>query len=255
MPVIGFLALLAAGGCAEPPGCPVVFYLDGAGWYGSAGSVESGLRQAGYTGRFQTYTWSLFLGPAPDHFVAAGSKSTGRGLAEKIVKVREKDANGPIVVMGLSAGTSVILSALEQLPPGVQVDSVVLFSPTVSAEHNLTTAMQHVRRTLYATCSSRDAIAGTLVANADGKSGAPAGQSGFRRSARGEKTDSAYRRVVNLPWQPAYLAFDWGGAHTGVTNSRFVATVIAPRILSDEPFPLDRSVADRQDLGEKGDRS
>ena len=135
------------------------------------------------------------------------------------------------------------------------MDSVVLFSPTASAEHNLTAAMQHVRRNLYATCSSRDAIAGALVVNADGKSGPPAGQSGFRMAGRGEKTETAYGRVVNIPWQPSHIAFNWSGTHTGVTSTDFVATVIAPRIFTDEPFPLDRSVADRTIARETGDRS
>lgn len=247
--------LLAVSGCADPPGGPVVFYLEGAGWYSSAGSVKAGLQKAGYTGKFQTHTWSAFLGPAHDHFVTARSKAVAHGLARKIQKARAKDPDGRIILMGLSAGTAVILSALEQLPEGVQVDSVVLFSPTVSAEHNLTKVMQRVRGNLYATCSSRDAIAGTLVVNADGKSGPPAGRAGFRMTARGEKAEAAYHRVVNIPWEPTHTAFDWSGTHTGVTTSNFVASVIAPRILHDEPFPLDRSVADRTLARVKGDRS
>jgi acetyl esterase/lipase len=237
------LPALSATGCAGPRKGPVVFFLDGAGWYSGSGPVEAGLRRAGYTGAFSRYSWSAFLGPAHDHFVNASSRSIARGLARKLEKVRRNDPHGQIHVVGLSAGTSVILLALEQMAKGMQVDCVVLLSPTVSAEHDLTKAMQHVRRCLYATSSPHDAIVGGLVVNADGRDGPPAGENGFRLPpGGGEKTRAAYARVVNLPWEPSYAGFNWSGGHTGVTSPEFIAAVIAPRLLTSEPFPLDRAV-------------
>jgi len=253
--VVSFSLLMVAaiGGCADPKRGPAVFYLDGAGWYSSSGSVAMGLRDAGYKGAFCTYSWSAMLGPGPDHLITARSKGVAQGLAKKIETLRRADPQGQIDVIGLSAGTAVILSALEQLPAGIEVNNVVLFSPSVSAEHNLTKAMQHVRRNLYATCSPHDAILATLAVNADGEGGPPAGRVGFRlpRQAGGHP-EAAYRRVINLPWEPAYLAFDWAGAHTAVTNRKMVASVIAPRLLSDEPYPLDRSVMDRVAMRQTG---
>jgi pimeloyl-ACP methyl ester carboxylesterase len=253
--VVSFYTLLLGliGGCATPQRGPAVFYLDGAGWYTSSGSVAQGLRDGGYKGAFCTHSWSSMLGPGPDHLITARSKGVAQGLAKKIETLRRADAKGQIDVMGLSAGTAVVLSALEQLPPGIEVDNVVLFSPSVSAEHNLTKAMQHVRRSLYATCSPHDGILATLAVNADGEAGPPAGRVGFRLPKQaGAGIESAYSRVMNLPWQPAYLAFDWDGAHTGVTNRKMVASVIAPRLLSDEPFPLDRSVMDKVAMRQTG---
>lgn len=239
-----------ASGCADAKKGPIVFYLDGAGWYGSSGSVEAGLRQAGYTGDFTTFTWSAFLGPAHDHLVAAHDKSVARRLAHQIERKREADRDGPINVMGLSAGTAVVLSALEELKPGAQVDNVVLFSPTVSGERDLTKIMQHVRRNLYATSSPSDGIVGALAVNADGKPGIPAGRRGFKMARKSDPaTRDAYARVINLPWQPSYIGFDWTGGHTGVTNRIFVAGVIAPRILTSEPYPLDRPIVERVVLG------
>lgn len=238
--------LAQTSGCANPRKGPIAFYLDGAGWYGSAASVEAGLRQAGYRGAFDTFTWSSFLGPAHDHFVAAHDRGNARRLARNIEQVRKNDASGPIHLMGLSAGTAVILSALEELEGGVQVDNVVLFSPTVSAERDLTKIMQHVRQRLYATCSPHDAIVASLAMNADGKPGPPTGTRGFRIPRKAsETTREAYARVVNVPWRPSYAGYDWDGSHTSVTSTAFVASVIAPRILSNEPYPLDQSLAER----------
>lgn len=244
---IATVLLLALGsGCANPTKAPVVFFLDGAGWYASGGAVESGLRKAGYKGAYDVFVWSSFLGPAPDHFITANSKVVARRLAEKIERVRKNDANGAINVMGLSAGTAVILSALEELPEGVQVDNVVLLSPSVSAERDLTEIMHHVRRNLYATCSTHDGIVASLAVNADGKPGPPAGEQGFKFPRKGSaEAQAAYARVINIPWQPSFASFDWSGSHTGVTSGDFIAGVIAPRLFSTDPFPLDRPVLQR----------
>lgn len=225
----------------------MVFYCDGAGWYTSAGSSKAGLRAAGYQGRFKVFGWSSLLGPGPDHLITARSKTVARDLSRRIERVRKVDAEGPIHLMGLSAGTAVILSALEQLAEGVQVDYVVLFAPSVSADRNLRRAMAHVRHRLYATSSPRDGILMTLAINADGKGGPPAGRTGFRLPRGADPaTRRAYDRVVNLPWRPAYVAYHWHGGHTGATRSKFVEAVIAPRIMDSRPHPLDRSIMDRR---------
>lgn len=243
--LLGFALTLSAAGCSEPTGGAVTFYCDGAGWYSSAGSVKAGLRAAGYDGRFETFSWSAFLGPAHDHFVNARSRLIARRLSRKIEKARAEDADSPVNVIGLSAGTAVVLSAVEQLKKGVQVDHVVLFSPSVSAKHNLTKALRHIRGRLYATTSPNDGILAALVINADGIGGSPAGRVGFQLPSKADKgTRRAYRRVINLPWHPSYVAYGCDGGHTSVTRRDYVKTVIAPRILQAKPYPLDRSVVD-----------
>lgn len=236
------IALLSAG-CSHTPRGPVTIFLDGAGWFGSSGSVESGLRDAGDKGNFQTFVWSSGLGAAHDHLVVASANGVGKRLARKIEEIRSRGNNARINVIALSAGTSVVLNALEQLKPGVMVDNVVLLSSSASERRDLTHIMHHVRGRLYATCSRNDGILPTIMTNADHKGGEPAGISGFK-PPRGHSaaTHAAYERVVNLPWKPAYLAYDWNGGHTAATNRRFIAAVIGPRILSDEPFPADRPV-------------
>ena len=82
------------------------------------------------------------------------------------------------------------------------------------------------------------------------RTGRPAGVQGLRMPS-GVKRYDLYARVVNLPWRPAYAGFGWNGGHTSVTTKDFVQRVIAPRILTHKPHPLDRSVAagERSALG------
>lgn len=247
-PVIIRIALLLAcsaalAGCSSSSTGPVTVFLDGAGWFGGSSGVKAGLREAGDKGDFETFVWSSGLGPAHDHLLVAGNKTLGRRLAKKLERMREKAPNARINVMALSAGTSVVLNALEQLKPGVSVDNVVLLSSSASEARDLTPIMHHVRGRLYATCSQKDGILSTIITNADHKGGDPAGINGFRPPRnRTAATRAAYSRVVNLPWKPAYVAFDWDGGHTAATNRKFIASVIAPRILSNDPYPADRPV-------------
>lgn len=246
MSLSAIVIVMCAAGCAEPPSGPFVFYLDGAGWYSSAASVENGLRNAGFKGHFENFSWSAYLGPAHDHLVTAKSKQIALRLAREITVTSRRNPKDKLYVMGLSAGTAVVLSALEQLPDDVQIEDVVLFSPSVSSRHDLRRALQRVHRNIYATCSRNDGILPGLMVNADGVGGRPAGISGFVIPPGKESRAAApYERVVNLPWRPAYISFDWTGGHAAVTHSRFVESVIAPRILCTQPYPLNRSVADR----------
>lgn len=241
--IIG-LALLCCG-CAGSPSAsnkPLTIFLDGAGWAGSDRGVRHGLREAGFSGEVEVFRWTSLLGPAPDHFLSARNKAKGRELARLIVERRRQRPTAPLHVMGLSAGTAVLVFGLEQLPPGVHVDHVVLFAPSISADYDLSKAMEHVRGHLYATSSPYDRILAGMRLNADGETGRPAGLHGLRIPSQVARYDH-YARVVNLPWRPAYADVGWSGDHTGATGRRFVREVIGPRILSKEPQPLNRPLA------------
>jgi hypothetical protein len=235
------IAFAGAAGCQPAARSPLVIFLDGAGHFGAGYSVRSGLERGGYIGAFEVFNWSSFLGPGADHLVVARSKGKAHQLSQRIKEARAGFPKGRIYVMGLSAGTALVVSALEDLPKDVRVDDVVLFSSSVSSQRNLAAALRHVDGRLYATYSPHDGILSSLVINADGGEGAPAGLTGFVLPARLSQENLAqYAKVVNIPWQPSYVGFGWHGGHVQVTTSGFVQHVISPRILSNEPYPLDR---------------
>ncbi|MBN1514777.1 MAG: hypothetical protein JXB13_22385 [Phycisphaerae bacterium] len=210
--------------------------------------MRKGLRSAGYDGQFQNYLWTSFLGWGTDHLLVARSGLMAQGLADRIERLRRDYPDGEIHAMGLSAGTAVILDALARLPEGADVDTVVLFSSSVHANRDLTPALAHVRRTLYSTCSRHDLILSSLVITADGETGPAAGRTGFRIPPNLPKSErSAYAKVVNLPWMPNYAAYGWNGGHVAATRAEFVKHVIAPRVLSRGPFPLDRPMLISED--------
>jgi alpha-beta hydrolase superfamily lysophospholipase len=163
-------------------------------------------------------------------------------LAELIQARRRQCPRDPLHLMGISAGTAVIVFALEQLPPQTRVDSVVLFAPSISATYDLSDAMAHVNGCLYATSSPRDGILSGLGVTADGSTDSPAGLHGLRIPARVKRYEH-YARVVNLAWRAAYADLGWNGSHTGASTEAFVREVIAPRVLSTGVHPLNRPMA------------
>lgn len=239
------ISLLASGGCTSAPsatdGSRVIF-LDGAGWGGSHKGVQDGLQAAGFRGHVEVFSWTTLLGPVPDHLSVGRKKQKGKQLSQRIHQQSTDRPKADLHLMGLSAGAAVIVFALEQLPAGVQVDNVVLFAPSISAKYDLSTAMEHVRGYLYATSSPLDGILAGVHVNADGRSGRPAGLVGLRIPSRVKRYD-LYARVVNLSWRSAYADLGWNGSHTGATGKRFVQNVIAPRVLSTGPQPLNRPLA------------
>jgi hypothetical protein len=219
----------------------VVIFLDGAGHFGYAGPVRRGLREAGYPGRFEQFVWTSLLGPGVDHLVVARSSGKAESLANKIERIRKADPNGTINLIGLSAGTAIVVAALERLNRDVMVDNVVLLSSSLSAGRNMARALRHVRGHLYCTSSSDDGILNVMAVNADGGSGPPAGKTGLRvPHGLSQAQRERYAKAVNLPWQPDYSRYGWDGGHTSVTSSDFIESVIAPRIRTTERFPTDR---------------
>jgi len=222
--------------------CPRVVFLDGAGWYSGDGPVRDGLRRGGFEGPVERFSWQSLLGPAVDHITADEDHPAVSGLAERITDLRRANPDGRLVLVGYSAGTSILVEALEKLPKDVWVDHVVLLAPSISSRHDLTKALGHIHGRLYATNSPYDALLSNAT-SAGLKLGPPAGWVGFKlpKPLSGGKK-KLYRKVVNLPWRPGYLAYGWDGGHMSVTRSEFIRVVIAPRITEDKPHPLDRTL-------------
>jgi pimeloyl-ACP methyl ester carboxylesterase len=226
--------------------CPRVIFLDGAGWYSGDGPVREGLRRGGFDGQVERFSWQSLLGPLHDHVTADENHPRVRDLARRITDLREANPDGRIVVVGYSAGTSLVVSALERLDGDVAVDHVVLLASSVPGRHDLTEALRHVRRQLYSTWSRHDSLLASSSC-AGLRYGRPAGYVGFTLPAiELPQTRRLFRKVVHLSWRPGYLAYGWDGGHMSVTSPEFIRAVIAPRILADSPHPLDRPL-----VGEK----
>lgn len=252
-PALGLVsASLAFGGCGTPaitiPGgveTGRVFYADGAGG-GSRSMGDWGvelrrtLKACGQGLAVEDFPWQSGLGPLWDQQLSCEDKQDrAKALAEVIRQYREISPSQPVHLVGFSAGTMIIVYALEQLPEGCQVETVVLLGSSISAGYDLTAALRHVRTRMHVFTSEKDAVLTGLVpltGTADrvycGRD--ITGVTGFRLPADAdEATRGLYEKVVMIPWQPDFAAFDNHGGHTDVVKGRFVQAYLTPLLLTD----------------------
>lgn len=244
------LSALLLAGCAEEYGSSEprraggperygkVFYVDGAGNLGfGQETVQQGLHGAGFKGSVENIIWTTFTGPLGDQMIRPNAMLRSGALTKKIVAYRHRYPDAPVHVIGLSAGTGVSVWGIENLPPDVQVDTVVLLGSSLSKNYNMTKCLRHVKNKVYVLYSSNDAVLNGFVPVTGTIDGAylveAAGLVGLSRPNRATpETIQAYRdKIVNIPWQPSFEGMGYAGGHTDGTSESFVRRYIAPKLL------------------------
>jgi pimeloyl-ACP methyl ester carboxylesterase len=224
-----------------------VYYLDGSGG-GSAvlnwsGGVRQGLKDAGYNAFGEMFTWETGLGPLADQASSEAYKQArAKDLVSRIAEHRQACAADPVHLVALSAGTAVAVYALEQLPDGQSVDNVALLGASISADHDLTRALRHVRGHVYVFTNPNDSVLADLVplvGTADGKPGTAeaAGLRGFiwPAGASAETRQLYNQKLVTVDWRPAFEADGHFGNHLDNVNAAFIRDHVAPRLMGAPP--------------------
>lgn len=217
-----------------------IYYCDGAGGGGLlnwSGGLSRGLKEGGYPGDGEIFAWNTGLGVVPDQKASVGYKrGKAREMVQKAVAYSREHPGAPVTFMGLSAGTTVLVFGLEEMPSGTRIEDAVLFGASISSTYDLTRALRNLNGRMYVFTSSTDPVLGFLVpmaGTADRQSGdvPSAGLRGFRMPYRASaETRRQYAKVVTIPWRPEFARLGYSGGHTDVLSDRFVAAHIAPRL-------------------------
>ena len=161
----------------------LVVCLSGAGGMtGEVDRVRQGLVDGGMTGAIETFEWSSgwVLGDQTD---LAANKEKARRLARRIEKYRQEYPKRPVHLIGVSAGTGLIVWALEDLGPDYRVDNVFLIASSLSSQYDLGAALKNVNGRLYSCYSTADSVLAVLVpvtGTVDRNGGDSGGLHGFR---------------------------------------------------------------------------
>lgn len=219
-----------------------IYYLDGAGGGSPIRNWAQGLRQglldAGYRGSGEMFSWETGAGITADQISTSDYKrGKARELAAKIVEFKRLHPNVPVDIVGLSAGTAVATFALEALPRDVMVDTVIFFGASISADYNMSSALQHVSNKLYVFSSERDAVLNVAVktvgtADRESSGASSAGLTGFvlPRGA-GSATRALYaEKIKTIPWRRDFERTGNFGGHTDGVKATFVKEFVAPLI-------------------------
>ena len=242
-PVIVITAALLMAGCAAHPSIPLptnaapfgrnttLIYVPGIGGYGQHDRAwVNGLKAGGYSGTTEVWDWTGRLEPIPALWAHARQRAEARRIADRIRKLRSESPDQPIVLVGHSAGAGLVVTALEDLPPHLQVDDVVLLAPALSRTYDLTRALRHVRDRADVFCSGRDTLVlalGTfLFGTVDGVHGEAAGHGGFiaPRSDRSR----AYAKLAVHNYSDDRSRYGDDGGHEGLLAPGVAAAIVAP---------------------------
>ncbi|HEX8911143.1 MAG TPA: hypothetical protein VF796_02205, partial [Humisphaera sp.] len=209
-------------------------------------TLFAGMRDAGFAGPLELYDWTGLRKGLAALINREQNEAEAQKVADKIVAQRKRDPNGQIVVTGHSGGTGIVIFALEKLPPGVTVDGVLLLSPALSPDYDLSAALSKVRGRMYVFSSNLDLFVlglGTKVfGTIDRKQGESAGRVGFNVPANAADPKQ-YVKLIACPYERAWVRYENIGDHVGVMSRPFSRYVLSPLILSllpGSPGPMTR---------------
>jgi pimeloyl-ACP methyl ester carboxylesterase len=227
-----FSLVLLAWVPAQQPG--VVFVVSGVG--GTAflsRSAQWALKRAGVSHQVRDFRWThgtgRILRDLQDirHLLAKADE-----LAVEVLTVQHDDPARPIYLLGHSGGAGLVLAAAERLPAGT-VERIILLSPAVSPGFDLRPALCATRGEIISFHSCLDCFWldwGTrLFGTIDRVYGPSAGLNGFELPAGlSAEEQAAYRRLVQIGWEPEMIFAGHGGLHASTCMPSFLSRYVAP---------------------------
>jgi pimeloyl-ACP methyl ester carboxylesterase len=196
-------------------------------------SVQSALPAAGVPHEIRHFVWTHGWGQIfKDLQDVNHLLQKAEDLADEVRKVKDKDPDRPIYLLGKSGGAGLVLAAAELLPPAC-LERIVLLSPAVSPTYDLVPAFRATRGEIVCFYSVHDKLVlswGTRrFGTVDRLYMAGAGLHGFRRPPQQSAEDeSLYRRLIQVPWNPAMILEGNLGNHVGTSMPAFMAKEVAP---------------------------
>jgi len=218
---------------------PLVWSVDGAGGMGgcSHGLARANL-QSGHPIEQAVFEWSHGKGRVIlDQIDAKYARAQGSRLAAKIIERKKAEPGRRMAIVAHSAGSAVVLSACEMLPPDC-LERVVLLAPSVSSNYNLAPALLAPRRGMDVFSSKKDWITlgmGTrLVGTADRHWSSAAGRKGFLLP-KTAVADWEASRLRQHFWSVEMTWTGNTGRHTGVYAPAFLQSYVLPLLVASKP--------------------
>lgn len=198
--------------------------------------MVEGLIDGGWDGPITIYDWTE-KDPGLDALLARRRNLEEAGKVAALIEKRlRENPNLRIIVTSHSGGTGIAVWALERLPKGMKVQTLLLLASALSPDYDLSRALQHVRGRAYVFYSRNDQLVlgvGTrLFGTIDGVKSDSAGLVGFHEPAHADA--KAYEKLIQKPYDKGWIAFNNIGNHVGCMSEPFAENVLAPLLLGRE---------------------
>ncbi len=245
--------ILAAALVACAAGCAQVNYTDddryteglvvclsgAGGGMGETDRVREGLNAGGVRRAIEVFEWSAG-GVLADQTDVEANRRKARRLARRIEGYIRSHPGRDVHLIGVSAGTGLVVWALEDLAEGCQATGAVLVSSSLDTKYDLTRALGKVSDRLYSFNSVADTVLSlgvTWAGTVDRGGGLAGGLVGFSPpDGASEETQALYKeKLVEISWWPGDVVLGHLGDHLGATNPAYVKAKIAPIVLGEQP--------------------
>jgi pimeloyl-ACP methyl ester carboxylesterase len=202
-------------------------------------AVNKGIKEGGFDGTAENYDWTENNPGMAALLAYERNQREAKLISDKIVKQRTAVPTGKFYLLGHSGGAGLAVWALEDLPDNITVDSVVLMSPALSPNYDLTRALKHVTGHIYVFSSLTDVFVlgvGTkLFGTIDGVKTDAAGRVGFSQPPTADAQQ--YRKLVALPYDTSWFKYGDAGDHIGGMRESFGENILAPLLLEGKMPP------------------
>jgi len=226
-------SVLAAG----PATRPYVLHLPGVGGFSAVDrSLIAGLKAGGVDAEVRVYDWVDGHPGIPTLHDYQHNRAQAALVAKVIAARVAAYPRERIVVTSHSGGGAMAVWALEDLPPGVQVDDVLLLATALSPGYDLSAALRHVRGHVYVFWSTGDelilGIGCRICGTMDGKSTDAAGRVGFIQPPAADVEQ--YRKLDQHPYSPDWAWLGNFGDHVGPMAAPFAKKILAPLVIGKQ---------------------
>ena len=227
----------------------LVIVLSGAGdMMGEVTSIQNGLNAGRVDWALEHFAWSQG-GVFNDQTGVDQNHRMATRLARRIEGYEAQYPGRPVYVVGVSAGTGILVWCLEDMREGTYVNGAVLLSSSLQSRYDLGPALMHVKDHMYVFRNSpADVVlaAGVMATGSVDRQGLLAGGLyGFSPPGKAsEGTVQLYKeKLVEISWGPGDVFLGNPGDHLGPTRSAFVHYRVAPLVLGKMPPGKSSNVA------------
>jgi len=222
----------------------LVLCLSGAGgMMGECDRIRDGLASGGVDQAIEIYDWSRGE-VLSDQTDVTDNRRKAADLARHIEAYLAEHPGKPVHLIGISAGTGLIIWALEDLTPPHQIEGAVIMASSLDTKYNLGPALAKVRDHIYSFGSPVDPVLSlgvTWAGTVDRGGGLAGGLVGFSPPDSASEADKELykQKLILITWWPGDWILGNSGTHLGSTSPTFVRVKIAPLILGKELPPTD----------------
>jgi hypothetical protein len=197
--------------------------------------LTGGLTSGGIDAEVRIYDWTNGNPGMPALGGLQRNKQEAKNVAKLIQKRARENPDEKIIITCHSGGAGIAVWALESLPDDVDIDTLVMLAPALSPGYDLSGALKRVRFKAYSFNSEYDPILGPgtrAFGTIDRVMIDAAGRVGFEAPAGADERQ--YAKLVQFPYNRAWMSFGNIGDHIGPMMPRFASRVIAPLLLTGE---------------------